>query len=101
MTERNANGTNGRPRREFLPPLDFSSIVTLLYVPTLVHLGLIADPASGEPRERLELAKRQIDLLDLLKDKTKGNLEEDEEKQLEGILGELKMIYLRKTRIVS
>ncbi|HVP90221.1 MAG TPA: DUF1844 domain-containing protein [Terriglobales bacterium] len=81
----------------FLPPLEFSSLVILLYFPALIELGLMEDPVSGERREDLNLAKRNIDLLDLLKDRTKGNLEADEAKFLEDALSQLKMAYLKKT----
>ena len=86
---------------EFLPPLEFSSIVILLYFPALVQLGLMEDPAGGEKREDLPLAKRNIDLLDLLKDRTKGNLEEEEQKFLEGVLDQLKLAYLQKADILK
>lgn len=89
------------PVEEFLPPLEFSSVVILLYFPALVQLGLVEDPATGQVRENLGLAKRNIDLLDLLKDRTKGNLEADEEKFLEGVLDQLKMAYLKKADIVK
>jgi hypothetical protein len=80
----------------FLPPLEFSSLVILLYFPSLIQLGLMDDPASGKRQENLVLAKRNIDLLDLLKDKTKGNLDAEEEKFLEDALGQLKLAYVKK-----
>jgi hypothetical protein len=89
---------DGKP---FLPPLDFSSIVVLFYFPALIQLGLMEDPASGERREDMTLAKRNIDLLDLLKDKTKGNLEGEEAKFLEDVLSQLKMAYLKKADILK
>ncbi len=85
----------------FLPPLDFSSIVILLYFPALVQLGLVEDPATGTRQENLDLAKRNIDLLDLLRDRTKGNLEGEEQKFLDGVLDQLKMAYLKKTDLVK
>ncbi len=92
----------GRPGGpEFIPPLDFSSIVILLYFPALVQLGLVEDPATGERQENLGLAKRNIDLLDLLKDRTKGNLEAEEQKFLDGVLDQLKLAYLKRTNIVK
>jgi len=91
--------TPGGP--EFLPPLEFGSIVILLYFPALVQLGLVEDPGSGERVENLGLAKRNIDLLDLLKDRTKGNLEAEEEKFLDGVLDQLKLAYLKKADIVK
>jgi len=87
--------------RAFLPPLEFSSIVVLFYFPALIHLGLMEDPASGERREDMSLAKRNIDLLDLLRDKTKGNLEPEEEKFLEDVLSQLKLAYLKKAEVLK
>jgi len=87
--------------KTFLPPLEFSSIVVLFYFPALIHLGLMEDPASGERRENMVLAKRNIDLLDLLRDRTKGNLEAEEEKFLEDVLNQLKMAYLKKAEVLK
>ena len=92
-------GESGGP--EFLPPLEFSSIAILLYFPALVQLGLVEDPATGERRENLGLAKRNIDLLDLLKDRTKGNLEPEEQQFLDGVLDQLKLAYLKKADLVK
>jgi hypothetical protein len=86
---------------EFLPPVEFGSIVILLYFPALVQLGLVEDPESGERQENLGLAKRNIDLLDLLRDRTKGNLEGEEQKFLDGVLDQLKLAYLKKAEIVK
>jgi Domain of unknown function (DUF1844) len=94
-------GADGPPAEDFLPPLEFSSVVLLLYLPALIQLGLVEDPATGQVQENLGLAKRNIDLLDLLKDRTKGNLGPDEEKFLEGVLDQLKLAYLKKADIVK
>jgi len=95
------DGSDGPGGAEFVPPLEFSSIVILLYFPALVQLGLVEDPATGERGENLVLAKRNIDLLDLLKDRTKGNLEGEEQKFLDGVLDQLKLAYLKKADIVK
>jgi hypothetical protein len=93
--------TAGPGGEEFLPPLEFSSVILLLYFPALIQLGLVEDPAAGQVRENLRMAKRNIDLLDLLKDRTKGNLEPEEEKFLTGVIDQLKMAYLKKADIVK
>ncbi len=95
------NGTTkdsraGEPR-EFLPPLEFSSLVLPLYMPALIKLGLIEDPAAGQLQPHLEHGRRLIDLLDLLKEKTQGNLEPEEEEFLSSAIIQLKDAYLRKT----
>jgi hypothetical protein len=96
----------GRPHDEdeageFLPPLDFSSIVFPFYTQALVKLGLMDDPLKRTSEENLEFAKRLIDLLDLLKDRTKGNLDEEEEKFLESCCLQLKMNYMKQANIIK
>ena len=97
MAENQANDKN----KEYLPLLEFSSLVFPFYTQALIKLGLIEDPVSGQVSGNLELAKRLIDLIDLLKDRTKGNLEPDEEKFLEACLSQLKMGFLKQTNIVK
>lgn len=87
--------------KEYLPPLEFGSLVFPFYTQALIKLGLMEDPVSKAPVENLELAKRLIDILDLLKDRTKGNLEEEEDKFLEACLSQLKFNYLQRTRFVK
>nr|HPN17435.1 DUF1844 domain-containing protein [Candidatus Aminicenantes bacterium] len=58
-------------------------------------------PPKNAPDIDLPQARRLIDLLDLLADRTKGRLEPEEEKFLEFVLSELKMQYLEKTETVK
>jgi hypothetical protein len=95
------DGSDAPGGPEFVPPLEFSSIVILLYFPALVQLGLVEDPVTGERGENLVLAKRNIDLLDLLKDRTKGSLESEEQKFLDGVLDQLKLAYLKRADLVK
>jgi hypothetical protein len=86
---------------EFLPPLDFSSIVFPFYTQALIKLGLMEDPLKSEAAENLEFAKRLIDILDLLKTRTQGQLQPDEETFLESCLAQLKMNYMTKANIIK
>lgn len=95
------DGSDAPGGPEFVPPLEFSSIVILLYFPALLQLGLVEDPVTGERSENLVLAKRNIDLLDLLKDRTKGRLEDEEQKFLDGVLDQLKLAYLKRADLVK
>jgi hypothetical protein len=88
-------------RREFLPPLDFSSLVFPFYTQALVKLGLMEDPLHKESAANLDFAKRLIDVLDLLKERTRGNLKPDEEKFLETCLLQLKMEYMQKANLIK
>jgi hypothetical protein len=85
----------------FLPPLDITSLLLPFYTQALLKMGLIEDPQGELGEENLDLAKRMIDLLELFQEKTKGNLEADEQKFLESILHQLKLHYMEKTKIIS
>ncbi len=87
--------------QEILPPLDFSSLILPFYTQALIKLGLVTDPFSDKEGENLELAKRLIDLLDLFKDKTEGNLKSEEEKFLVACIHQLKMAYMEKAKIIK
>jgi len=88
-------------QKEILPLLDFSSLVLPFYTQALVKLGEVEDPISQKKEENLEFAKRLIDLLDLLKKKTEGNLEKKEKEFLESSIYQLKMLYLKKANIIK
>ena len=87
--------------KEFLPPLDFSSIVFPFYTQALVKLGLMEDPLKSEVAPNLDFAKRLIDILDLLKTRTQGQLQPDEETFLESCLAQLKISYMTKANIIK
>ena len=54
-------------------------------------------PATGEKKVDLEQAKIQVDLLDLLRVKSRGNLTSQEEGLLERVLYELRMLYVARS----
>jgi hypothetical protein len=88
-----------RPEQEAaaqLPEVNFSTFIFSLNSATLVHLGIIEDPASGQKTKNLPLAKQTIDILGMLERKTRGNLSSDEEAMLRSILYDLRMIYIRE-----
>jgi hypothetical protein len=97
MTEKNP----AHEKKDFLPPLDFSSIVFPFYTQALLKLGLLEDPVHPKAEENLELARRLIDIMDLLKDRTKGNLKPEEEQFIESCLQQLKAGYLEKAKIIN
>jgi len=87
--------------QEFLPPLDFSSVILPFYTQALLKLGLLSDPDEAGKTMNLNLARRLIDILDLIKDRTKGNLKPDEEDFLTSCLQQLRVHYLEKAKIIS
>ncbi len=96
-----SEGPKDQEEIEFMPPLDFSSLIFPFYTQALMKLGLMENPQTNQMEENLDYARRLIDLLDLLKDRTKGNLQPEEENFLEAVLSQLKMHYLNKTQAIK
>lgn len=76
------------------PSVSFVSLVVSLGSSALVHLGEIAEPGASAPSKNLQLARDTIDVLQVLKDKTKGNLDDDETKLLDALLFDLRTKYM-------
>ena len=80
-----------------LPKGDFAAMVSMLVTQALFALGLLeVKGQKGEKKEPdLHIAKYNIDMLETLGEKTKGNLTEEEEKVLENTLNEVRMAYVK------
>jgi hypothetical protein len=74
---------------------DFSVLTMSLASSAAMALGLAPDPATGKISKDKDMAKFNIDLLVMLKDKTKGNLKEDEQKFLETVLSDLQLKFVQ------
>lgn len=77
-----------------LPKIDFSSFVLSLYSSGLVQLGKVEDPSTGKKAVHLDLAKHTIDIIAMLEEKTRGNLDEEEQNLLKALLSEIRMAYV-------
>jgi hypothetical protein len=78
-----------------LPDIDFTNFTLSLSTSALIQLGEIQDPFTQKSAKNLPLAKQTIDLISMLKEKTKGNLSPEEEKVIEHILYDLRMRYVK------
>ncbi len=78
-----------------LPEITFPSFILSLSTSTLIQLGEIQDPVTDQFAKNLPLAKQTIDLIALLKERTKGNLSPDEEKLMDHVLYDLRMRYVK------
>jgi hypothetical protein len=90
------NDPKGGPDGGKTPAIDFSTFVLSLGTTALYQLGEIGDADSGvEPREpNLPIAHQTIDTLEMLVEKTRGNLTETESKLIESILYELRIRFV-------
>ncbi|MCC6738398.1 MAG: DUF1844 domain-containing protein [Planctomycetia bacterium] len=72
----------------------FEMLVTMLVQQATMMLGMVPDPMTGERYQDIPQARMIIDMLAMLKTKTKGNLTAEEDRFLSGALGELQMEYV-------
>ena len=95
-----ARAENQRTKEEkrFVPEIDFATFVLSLATSAQVHLGIIANPATGKKESDLTLAKQTVDILGILQEKTKGNLSDEENRLVEHVLYDLRMIYVEKNK---
>lgn len=100
------------PREEILPPDPqdarshsatprFNDLVSMLATQALMQLGEMGQAGSGTTREELQGAQLMIDLLEVLSDKTQGNLDPTEEQSLRDVLYDLRMRFLAKAKVLN
>ena len=75
----------------------FATLLISLHTQSMILLGKLADPASGELRRNLNAARGTIDLIDTLAVKTKGNLTTDEDKMIQQMLNDLRLNYVEES----
>ena len=82
------------------PPrgLDFTTFVLSVSSAAFMGLGLTPRPGGDKPEPDLELARQNIDLLDLIREKTKNNLTPEEAKLLDSLLFETRMRFVEMQR---
>ena len=86
------------PAPPAVPETDFLSFVSTLAMQALASLGELPDTAGGPPAKTdLRQAKYLIDMLQMLSEKTRGNLTEPEANELNTLLYELRMRFVRKS----
>jgi hypothetical protein len=84
--------------QEALSEINFSTFVISLSTQALMNLGEIANPLSGKVETDVTVAKQMIDILGMLKDKTKGNLSAHEDRLIQEILYDLRMRYVEAVK---
>ena len=90
------------------PPADapkrmpaFENLVRMLGSNAAMVLGAYADPRTGQPMIDPDAARELIDMLDALREKTRGNLSPEEDTLLLDLLGKLKMTYLEVNQAIA
>lgn len=89
-------GTGSENKGPF-PEVTMATFIFSLSSSALVHLGEIPDPSTNKSSMDLAIAKQIIDTLGMLQDKTKGNLDPDEDKLMRSVLYDLRMRFIQKS----
>lgn len=76
----------------------FTYLVSTFYSSAFMQMGKMANPVTNKVEKDMEQAQFSIDLLDMLKEKTQGNLTEEESKLLDRAIKELKMNYMEEMK---
>lgn len=81
-----------------IPKASFSLFASSLVTQALISLGEVENPFSKRTEKNLDQAKFTIDTLQIIKDKTRGNLTEDEMRLLDTALYDLRMRYIERSK---
>ena len=105
--EQEISGKSGKPSQQEegprpsggpMPEVSFSTFVFSLSSSALVHLGEIPEPSTQQMHQDLMLAKQIIDTLGMLEEKTRSNLDPDEERFFKTVLYDLRLRYVQKSQ---
>lgn len=83
------------------PKPDFTTHCASLATQAMISMGAIAHPMTGEAAVDIPQARYVIDTLELLKEKTEGNLTDEESKTLTSLIGELKMVWAQVVQAIK
>lgn len=81
-----------------MPEVTFSAFIMSLNTSALYHLGEIQDPTTGKSEVNYDLARHAIDTLVMLQEKTKGNLNHEEEEMLKNIVYDVKIRFVKAVK---
>jgi hypothetical protein len=93
-----AKKTEDEPKSQPLPEVNFNSLIFSLSSSALLHIGEIADPQTREKKKDFPMAKHSIDIIAMLKEKTKGNLDDEEQQFIDNILTDLRLRYVKASK---
>jgi hypothetical protein len=99
--EQKTKETNAEAKTEKQPPLpeiDFNFFILSLSSSAMMQMGVIPNPVTNKKEKNIDLAKQSIDIIAMLEDKTKGNLDKEEEQFLSSILYDLRMKFVEVSK---
>jgi hypothetical protein len=80
------------------PAIDFTAFVLGLASTAMIQMGAAPEPETNEVRKNLVLARQTIDLLGMLREKTRGNLTDEEQRFFDALLYDLRVRFVEAQR---
>lgn len=78
--------------------VDFSTFILSLATSALICLGVAPDPTTKKVQKNLLVAKQNIDILGMIREKTRGNLTQDEAKLMDSLLTEVRLRFVEASK---
>ncbi len=98
-SEKRGDGFTAKEPQAIAPDeVDFSTFVLSLATGALISMGVAPDPITKKTQKNLAIAKQNIDILGIMKEKTRGNLTPDESKLIESLLTEIRLRFVETSR---
>lgn len=82
------------PTNPQMPPASLEMLLTSLATEAMMGMGQIPYPGSDQPQVNLDQARYAIDMIEVLKEKTKGNLSDEEDNAVINLLHQLRMAFI-------
>lgn len=77
-----------------IPQASFALFISWLATQSYIHLGLVENPFTKKKEKDIIQAKYLIDVLNILEEKTRGNLTKEEQNYLQSLLYDLRLAYV-------
>jgi hypothetical protein len=84
-----------RSQDELLYEFGFATFILSLSTSVLVNLGELPDPITNQKEVNMQLAKQTISIIEMLQQKTQGNLTKEEDQLLENVLSDIRLKYVQ------
>lgn len=78
--------------------LDFGTLIFSFATSALINIGATPDPQTSKTTKNLPVAKQNIEILEILQSKTKGNLTAEESQLLENLLAEVRLRFVEASK---
>ena len=90
-----------RESESTMPPASLEMLLTTLATEALMALGQLPHPMTGQLHVDRNQAQYLIDLIEVLRDKTKGNLTDAEQQMTESLLHQMRMVFIETANLPS